>query len=60
MNNILYAKEGFVFRRISDGMIYGSEVALGYTYFLNGELLDKPHLDNAEDFEEIKVEDIEI
>ena len=49
----IYAQDGKVFRRISDGMVYGKEVTLGYTYYINGVRLKTPHLDIIEDFEEI-------
>ena len=47
------ASEGKVFRRISDGFIFGNEVSLGYTYYLNGEKLEEPLLELPEHFEEI-------
>jgi hypothetical protein len=34
-------------------MIYGSDIYLGYSYYIGGELLSEPHLDVPEDFEEI-------
>ena len=47
-NNIehvtLYAGLGKTLRRISDGMDFGSEITLGYTYYLGGNKLDKPLL----------------
>lgn len=52
-NNIIKANEGKVFRRIADGQIYGNEIALGYTYYINGVKLETPHLDTIEDFEQI-------
>lgn len=52
------AGEGKVFRRVSDGMIYGDELTFGYTYFINGEKLEEPHLDILSDFEEIDVSEI--
>lgn len=51
--NIIKANKGKVFRRIVDGQIYGNEISLGYTYYIDGVKLDKPHLDVPEDFEEI-------
>lgn len=48
------AEEGKVFRRISDGFIYGNEIHLGYTHYLNGELLDEPLLELPEHFEEVE------
>lgn len=55
MDNIITASEGKVFRRKSDGMIYGNQITLGYTYYIGGILLDEPHLDTLEDFEEIDI-----
>lgn len=51
--NIIKASEGKVFRRKSDGFIYGKEISLGYTYYINNQKLDEPHLEVPEDFEEI-------
>ena len=48
------ADEGKVFKRISDGFIYGNEIYLGYTYYLNGEKLQEPKLEVIEDFEEVE------
>ena len=49
----IIADEGKVFKRKSDGFIYGNEIYLGYTYYIGGKKLDEPHLDVIEDFEEI-------
>ena len=49
----LKADEGKVFRRIADGQIYGKEISLGYSYYINGIQLDEPHLDTPEDFEQV-------
>jgi hypothetical protein len=51
--NIIKADEGKVFRRIADGQIYGKEISLGYSYYINGIRLAEPHLDIPEDFEQI-------
>ena len=48
------ADEGKVFKRISDGFIFGNEIYLGYTYYLNGKKLQEPKLEVIEDFEEIE------
>lgn len=48
------ADEAKVFKRISDGFIFGNEIYLGYTYYLNGEKLTEPKLEVIEDFEEIE------
>lgn len=52
-DNHIMANTGKVFRRISDGLVYGNEIYLGYTYYINEEKLDTPHLEVPEDFEEI-------
>lgn len=48
------ADESKVFKRISDGFIFGNEIYLGYTYYLNGEKLSEPKLEVIEDFEEVE------
>ena len=48
------ADEGKVFKRISDGFIFGNEIYLGYTYYLNGKKLQEPKLEVIEDFEEVE------
>ncbi len=53
IDNHIIADEGKVFRRIEDGHIYGSDIYLGYSYYIGGELLSEPHLDVPEDFEEV-------
>lgn len=50
---IIKADEGKIFRRISDGTLYGKEISLGYSYYINGIKLVEPHLDVPEDFEQI-------
>ena len=52
--NHILAEEGMVFKRISDGFIYGEELYLGYTYYLGGELLETPLLELPEHFEEVE------
>lgn len=52
-NKHIMAEEGKVFRRISDGQLFGSEIYLGYTYYLGGEALAEPLLELPEDFEEV-------
>lgn len=47
------AKEGKVFRRIADGMVFGNEMTLGYTHYLGGEKLETPLWELPEHFEEI-------
>ena len=52
-DRIIVASEGKVFRRISDGFIFGKEINLGYTYYLGGKKLEEPLLELPEHFEEI-------
>ena len=52
----IIADEGKVFKRIEDGQLYGKEIYLGYSYYINGVKLDEPHLDVPEDFEEVEDE----
>ena len=52
-SNHIIADEGKVFKRKSDGFIYGDGSYLGYTYYIGGKKLDEPHLEVVEDFEEI-------
>lgn len=50
---IIKASEGKVFRRISDGFIFGKEINLGYTHYIGGKKLEEPLLELPEHFEEI-------
>ena len=52
--NHILAEEGMVFKRISDGFIYGEEIYLGYTHYLNREFLDESLLELPEHFVEIE------
>lgn len=52
-DNIIIADKGKVFKRIADSQIYGNEISLGYSYYINGVKLDTPHLDTIDDFEQI-------
>ena len=52
-DRIIKASEGKVFRRISDGFIFGKEIHLGYTHYLDGKKLEEPLLELPEHFEEI-------
>lgn len=52
-NRHITAEEGKVFRRISDNQLSGSEIYLGYTYYLGGEALVEPLLELPEHFEEV-------
>lgn len=48
----LIADEGKWLRRKSSGEVFGSEIALGNSYYIGGELQDSPHEDVVADFEE--------
>lgn len=52
-NKIIKASEGKVFRRISDGFVFGEEINLGYAHYIDGKKLEKPLLELPEHFEEI-------
>ncbi|MCA6027558.1 hypothetical protein KFX89_12425 [Bacteroides thetaiotaomicron] len=52
-NRHITAEEGKVFRRISDGQLFGNEIYLGYAYYLSGEKLEEPLLELPEHYEEI-------
>ena len=52
-HKIIKAEEGKVFKRKSDGMIFGDEITLGYTYYIGGQKLAKPILEVEDDFEQI-------
>ena len=47
------ASERKVFRRRSDGFIFGKEINLGYTHYIGGKKLETPLLELPEHFEEI-------
>lgn len=52
-NKIIKAQDGKVFRRKSDGFIFGNEISLGYTHYLGGKKLQEPLLELPEHFKEI-------
>lgn len=52
---VIKAAEGKILRRKSDGWIAGSEIHLGYTYYLGGRKLGEPLLELPEHYEEIDV-----
>ena len=54
----LVAQEGKIFRRKSDGVIFGKEISLGYTYYINGQKLVKPLQELPEHFEEIDEQEL--
>ena len=50
---IITADSGKVFKRKNSSDVFGSEIALGYSHYIDGKKLDEPHLDTADDFEEV-------
>ena len=50
---VLVADEGKILRRIGTEDVFGEEISLGKSWYINGEKLSKPHDDVPEDFEEI-------
>ena len=52
-DRIIKASEGKVFKRISDGFIFGKEIHLGSTHYIGGKKLEEPLLELPEHFEEI-------
>lgn len=55
----LTAGEGKVLQRISDNVIFGKEVWLGYAYYLGGKLLAEPPWELPEHYREIDEEDVD-
>ncbi|WP_426474622.1 hypothetical protein [Chryseobacterium balustinum] len=55
-DNIITADAGKVFRRKIDGILFGKEIYLGLTYYLNGGKLETPIQEKPDDFEEIDIE----
>lgn len=51
--NVITADKDKVLRRISDQQEFGKKIHLGYTYYLDGELLDEKLLELPEHYEEI-------
>lgn len=58
--NHIIADEGKIFRRKNTEEIFGKEIYLGYSYYIEGVLQDPPHLDVPNDFEEIDEPDREL
>lgn len=49
----IIADEGKEFVRVSDNLRFGKEVFLGKTFWENGEKLDEPKEETANDFKEV-------
>ncbi len=52
---LIKADEGKIFKRKGTEELFGEEIALGYSYYIDGVKLDEPHKDVPEDFEEIDI-----
>lgn len=55
----IIADEGKVFQRLSDGCIMGTEIWLGYNYYIDGNKLDTPILEVPEHFQEVDYEEVD-
>lgn len=55
-SNHYIADDNKEFQRISDNFNFGSEIYLGYTYYINGVKLDEPKLETIDDFVEVDKE----
>ena len=56
----IYAGLGKSLRRISDGMDFGSEITLGYTYYIGREKLNEPIWELEEHYERVEVPNIDL
>ena len=52
---LIKADEGKLLKRKGANDILTTELALGYSYYIDGVLLPEPHKDVPEDFEEIDI-----
>lgn len=48
--NKITADEGKLLLRKADNLLFGKELTLGYTWYINGELINPPHLEVPEDY----------
>lgn len=48
--NKITADEGKLLLRKADNLLFGKELTLGYTWYINGELQNPPHLEVPEDY----------
>lgn len=58
-DGILRADEGKTLRRKRDGLLFGSEIHLGYTWYINGTRLKYPLKELPEHYEELSQEEID-
>ena len=57
--NHIKAEDGLLLRRKSDNYMAGTELSLGYTFYLDGEKLRTPILELPEHYEEVSKETID-
>ena len=48
--NKITADEGKLLLRKADNLLFGKELILGYTWYINGELINPPHLEVPQDY----------
>ncbi len=48
--NKITADEGKLLLRKADNLLFGKELTLGYTWYINGELQNPPHLEVPDDY----------
>lgn len=48
--NKITADEGKLLLRKADNLLFGKELTLGYTHYINGERVNPPHLEVPEDY----------
>lgn len=53
IGNKITVNEGYQICRLSDKSLYGRELTLGYSYYINNILQDPPHKDEFGDFYEV-------
>ena len=58
-NGILRAEEGKMLRRISDKALFGTEITLGYTWYINNVRLKRPLKELPEHYEELSQEELD-
>lgn len=50
--NKITADEGKLLLRKADNLLFGKELTLGYTHYINGERVNPPHLEVPEDYQD--------
>jgi hypothetical protein len=55
----IIAEEGKLLLRKADNQIFGTELYLGYTNMIGGEIIDPPHLEVPEDYQDTDYIEVE-